>query len=347
MRLQVHLWFAAVLVLLSAAIVRVMIRVGTLDHPGERSSHTRPTPKGGGVGIVAAFVFGMVVLFATAGQARVPDVPFLGLIGAAIGIAAVSYADDVRNWSAGVKLAAQLAAALVAIACGIRFRVLHLPWTGAWDTGWLGVPLTAAWIVFVTNAVNFIDGLDGLAGGSVAIACVVLAAIGWSQGDWFVHVASLVLAAGILGFLPFNFPSARIFMGDVGSQFCGFVLAVLGVLASRFGSQTLSVLLVPMLLVGVLFDVAFTLARRAVSGDRLTQAHRSHLYQVAQRAGLPAWVVTLVHWSMVAWGGICCLGFTVAAGPAKFFMLAGVLLPQLAWLYFVTSSARRAGLERW
>ncbi len=347
MRLQAHLLFAVLVALLSAAIVRAMIRWGTLDHPGARSSHTRPTPKGGGVGIAAAFVFGMAVLFATAGQARVPDTPFLGLILAAVGIAAVSYADDLRSWSAGVKLAAQLAAALVAIGCGIRFRVLHLPWFGAWDTGWLGVPLTAAWIVFATNAVNFIDGLNGLASGSVAIACLVLAGIGWVQGDWFVHVASLVLAAGIAGFLPYNYPRARIFMGDVGSQFCGFVLAVIGVLSADFGAQTLSVLMVPMLLAGILFDVVFTLARRLAAGDPLMQAHRSHLYQVAHRAGRPAAAIAAVYWAMAAWGGVCCLAFDAVAGAWKPAVPFAVLLPPTLWLALVLAWARRAGIRDW
>ena len=336
-RLQAHLLFALVVALVSASIVRVMIRWGTLDQPGARSSHTQPTPKGGGVGIACAFVFGMMVLFAAAGRARVPDAPFLGLIGAACLIAAVSYADDVRSWSAITKLLAQSAAALAAIGCGIRFGVLHLPWFGAWDSGWLGIPLTAGWILFATNAVNFIDGLNGLASGSVALACLILAGIGWAERDWFVHVSSLVLAAGILGFLPFNYPRARIFMGDVGSQFCGFVLAVIGVLAAGFGAQTLSVLLVPMLLAGILFDVAFTLARRLVAGDRLMQAHRSHLYQLAHRAGRPAWAITLVHWGMVAWGGVCCLAFQVASGSWKTALPAAVLLPQLLWLALVLS----------
>jgi UDP-GlcNAc:undecaprenyl-phosphate GlcNAc-1-phosphate transferase len=332
---------------LSAALVFLMTRVGALDHPGARSSHTRPTPKGGGVGIVAAFVLGTSLLFLGASRARVPDVPFLGLIAASIGIAAVSYTDDLRDWSFKVKLSAQLAAALVAILCGIRFRVLHLPWFGAFDTGWLGIPLTAAWVVFATNALNFIDGLNGLASGAVGIACLFLAGFAWAQSDAFVQAAALVLAAGIAGFLPFNYPRARIFMGDVGSQFCGFISAILGVLASRFGAQTLSVLLVPMLLFGVYFDVLFTLARRFVAGDRLTEAHRGHLYQVAQRAGMNAVYVTLVQWGMVMWGGLCCIGFGAVHGHAKALVPLCVIPPQVVWLIYVGRAAKRAGLTRW
>jgi UDP-GlcNAc:undecaprenyl-phosphate GlcNAc-1-phosphate transferase len=324
-----------------------MIRLGSLDHPGERSSHVQPTPKGGGVGIVVSFVLGTSILFLGARTARVPDLPFLGLIAASVGIAVVSYTDDIRSWSYAVKLGAQLASALVAIACGIRFRVLHLPWLGAIDTGWLGLPLTAAWIIFATNALNFIDGLNGLASGAVGIACLFMAGFAWAQADSFVQMASLVLAAGIAGFLPFNYPKARIFMGDVGSQFCGFVSAILGVLASRYGAQTLSVLLVPMLLFGVYFDVIFTLARRAWSGDRVTQAHRSHLYQMAHRAGMRPSLVTLIQWSMVGWGGLCCTLFQTISGPTKPLIPLAVLIPQVIWLAYVSNAAAKADIRKW
>ncbi len=345
MRITAYLAFAGLLALFSAAIVRRMIGIGTLDHPGARSSHAQPTPKGGGVGIVAAFVAGMVMLYLGAGRARVPDVPFLGLIAAAVGIAAVSYADDVRSWPFAVKLGAQLAAALLAVACGIELRVLHLPYFGTVALGWAGVPLTAAWIVYATNAVNFIDGLNGLASGCVGIACLFLAAIAFSQNDLFVLVAALVLAAGIAGFLPYNYPRARIFMGDVGSQFCGFVVAVLGVLSAGFGSQTLSVLLVPMMLFAILFDVAFTLLRRAAAGDRLTEAHRGHLYQVAHRCGIPAWAVAVVYWTTTGWGGLCGLWF--ATRPDAWpWLLAAVTAPVAVWWGAVVTRARKQNL-RW
>ena len=332
--------------LLSAAIVRLMVRVGALDHPGSRSSHTRPTPKGGGVGIMAAFVVGLSVLYLTAGRARVPDTPFLGLIVASGLIAVVSWTDDLRSWPFVVKLGAQLIAALVAIACGIRLHVVHLPFVGAVDAGWLGVPLTAGWIVFATNAVNFIDGLNGLASGSVGIACVFLGMVAWGQGDWFVLAASMTLAAGITGFLPFNFPRARIFMGDVGSQSCGFVIAVLGVLAANFGAQTLSVLLVPIILAGILFDVLFTLGRRFLAGQRITEAHRGHLYQVANRAGMPATRVTLTYWAMAGWGGLCTLVFAHYSG-AWALLLVSVAAPQCVWLSYVAWRAKEAAVVNW
>ncbi len=334
-----HVVSAVLLACLSAVLVRIMISVGTLDHPGARSSHVVPTPKGGGVGIVAAFAVGMLVLYGGADRARIPDLPFLGFLAAGLCVAAISYADDLFDWPFIIKLGAQFTAAFVAMACGIAFRVVHLPWFGAIDLGWLGWPLTALWIVFATNAVNFIDGLNGLASGSVGIACVFLAGIAWSQGDGFVFDAALVLGAGIAGFLPFNYPKARIFMGDVGSQFCGFTIAVLGVLAGRYGAPTLSALLVPALLSGILIDVAFTLLRRLAAHENITRPHRSHLYQVAQRSGMSAASISALYWIMVVLGGACCLL------PTRPLWL--IVLGQAAWLATVVMLARRAKLASW
>jgi UDP-GlcNAc:undecaprenyl-phosphate GlcNAc-1-phosphate transferase len=189
--------------------------------------------------------------------------------------------------------------------------------------------------------------LNGLAGGVTLIACAFLMVISASYGGWFCYAASGLLAAGLLGFLPFNFPHARIFMGDVGSQFCGFMIAILSVVASRFDGAALSFLIVPMLLSGVLFDVAFTLVRRALGGEQLTQLHRGHLYQVAHRSGVPAVTVTLVHWGFAIFGGLCCLLFLRTSGGWKLVAVAMTVPPQLAWLAFVVWYSGRKALGRW
>jgi UDP-GlcNAc:undecaprenyl-phosphate/decaprenyl-phosphate GlcNAc-1-phosphate transferase len=342
-----HLAFCACLAILSAVVVWGMSRVGVIDVPGVRSSHTRPTPKGGGVGIVVAFLVGIAILYGFAAFARIADPYFRAVILAAAGIAVVAYLDDVLAWPAWVKLAAQVAAAALAVGGGLWVQEIRAPIIGAVQLGWFGPALTLAWIVAATNAMNFIDGLNGLAAGVSMLACVILAAIAAAVGAWFVYFAALILAAGLLGFLPFNFPAARIFMGDVGSQFCGFLLAVLAVAAGRFDTVELSIALVPMLLFGVLFDVAFTLLRRGAAGEHLMEAHRSHLYQMAQRSGLSATRVTLIHWGFVLWGGVCCLGVVTAAPLWKPFWAFMVVPPQFVWLGWVVRQVRRAGLTRW
>jgi UDP-GlcNAc:undecaprenyl-phosphate GlcNAc-1-phosphate transferase len=342
-----HLAFATALALLSAAVVRTMIAVRVLDRPDPRKVHTLETPKGGGVGVVVAFLVGIAVLYRFAEFARLADPYFIGVIEASVAIAVVAFLDDLFDWKFTVKLGAQILAGLVAVGSGIYLLDYRLPYVGPLYVGWLGAPVTVVWLLFATNAMNFIDGLNGLAGGVALIAAGFLAGIAAAYDGWFAYFASLLLIAGLAGFLPFNFPRARIFLGDVGSQFGGFILAILAVVASRFDGVELSFLIVPMLLSGVLFDVAFTLIRRAFAGEALTEPHRGHLYQVAQRSGVPARDVTLVHWGFAAFGGVCALGFLAAPSPAKPFIPLLTLLPQLSWLWFVVSRARQAQLTRW
>jgi UDP-GlcNAc:undecaprenyl-phosphate GlcNAc-1-phosphate transferase len=342
-----HLAFCGALALVSALVVAAMMSVRVMDTPNARKAHVAPTPKGGGVGIVVAFLLGIMVLYGYADFSRLADVYFRGVILASFLIAVVAFLDDLRDWPFTIKLAAQLAAACAAVGSGLYVGGLNVPFVGPVALGWAGAAATLAWLLFVTNAMNFIDGLNGLAAGTTLVACLFLAFLAAGQGGWFVYFAALLLAAGVVGFLPFNFPRARIFMGDVGSQFCGFVLAVLGVAAARFEAVEMSFLLVPCLLGGVLFDVAFTLARRALAGERLTQAHRGHLYQVAQRSGVDARAVAVVHWGFAAAGGVVCILFVRASPGQKVVLPLLLLVPQLSWLGYVAARARRAHIGRW
>jgi UDP-GlcNAc:undecaprenyl-phosphate/decaprenyl-phosphate GlcNAc-1-phosphate transferase len=342
-----HIVFCCCLALLSALAVRLMIAARLLDHPTHRSAHTSPTPKGGGVGIVVAFLVGIAVLYRFAAFSRIADPYFRAVILASVAIALVSLLDDLRNWPFIVKLATQLVAAAVAIGAGLSISVVRLPYVGPVEVGVVGPVVTLGWIVFATNAMNFIDGMNGLAAGCAFLACGFLAYIAAGQGGWFVYFAAMILAAGLAGFLPFNYPRARIFMGDVGSQFCGFMLAVLAVAAGQFEQVDLSFLLVPFLLSGVLFDVGFTLIRRILAGEKLTEAHHGHLYQVAARSGMDPRVVTAIYWGFTAYGGVACLLFLAAPSTDK---PALVLLPApllLAWAAYVARRARRAGLGPW
>ena len=343
-----HLAFALGLAILSAIVVRIMIAVRVMDTPEARKAHDHPTPKGGGVGVVTAFLVGLVLLYYIGQFARLANEYFLGVIAASFAIAVVAFLDDLHDdWPFTVKLGIQGLAAIVAVGTGIYVHDYRVPYVGAVYVGWIGIPVTVVWLLFTTNAVNFIDGLNGLAGGVACIACGFLAVFSALYGGWFCYAASGMLMAGLLGFLPFNFPRARIFLGDVGSQFCGFMIAVLGVVASRFDGATLSFMLVPMLLSGVLFDVGFTLARRGLAGERVTRPHRGHVYQVAQRSGVPAVTVTLIHWGFAVYGGLCCVMFLTVAGNWKLVALFLTLPPQLIWLAIVVRQARHAGLGRW
>jgi UDP-GlcNAc:undecaprenyl-phosphate GlcNAc-1-phosphate transferase len=294
--------------------------------------------------VVLAFIAGMLVLYQAATFARIAERQFLGVILAAIAIAAVALVDDIRTLPARLRLVAQIAAALVAAGSGLVLTRLALPWIGVTDLGVLGVALTLFWIVGCTNAVNFMDGLDGLVGGTLLIACAALAAIAGFQEGRFVYAAALFLAAGFAGFLPFNLHPARIFMGDVGSQFAGFTLAVLAVAAARFDSMQLSFLIVPLLLFALLFDAGFTLSRRAWMRERLGEGHRTHLYQLAARTGMPVRQVAALHWGFALFQAGLAVLFLHLAAWAKPLVVLPALAVQLAWLAHVAGRVRRSGL---
>ena len=304
-------------VVLCNLLILLMIRAGVLDHPVARSSHTRPTPKGGGIGIVGAFILCLppALYEAHASMRIVPAIT--GLLVGMILLGTVSWLDDVRPFPARYKLMAQFVAAIAA-AIGTGATLPEL------------IPFVLA-AVFITNALNFIDGINGLASGVMAISALVLASTG------LMPVAFVLLAVCLLSFLPYNFPKARIFMGDVGSQPIGLAIAWGGM--TGFGTG--SAVLVIALLSGVLWDVTFTLARRARAGDRLAQAHRGHLYQLAVRSGLPVPLVTCLYWGFALWGAAA-----FATGQIITMVLM-IVLPQLVWTGYVCTRARTRVQDRW
>ena len=322
---------------LSALLVMLMIRIGKLDRPGPRSSHVVPTPKGGGVGVTSAFAIGTFI-FALLHEAAPSQLEVLAtIVLASVGLSCIAFLDDLRDWPFSVKLAAQIVAAAVVVAASM----LTAPSPG-WHSALVAIA-AVCWIVFVTNAMNFIDGLNGLASGVTLLASLFLAVTRGPAEAILITAPALALAAGVVGFLPFNYPKARIFMGDVGSQPCGFIIGTLGVLIATRPDVPGGSLLVPLVLSGILFDVAFTLLRRAWRGSNLTEAHREHLYQLAHRSGIRGPIVTLIHWAMAIWGGACALSLGSSTSAAAIGeVVAAVTIPQCLWLSYVAARSRRA-----
>jgi UDP-GlcNAc:undecaprenyl-phosphate GlcNAc-1-phosphate transferase len=342
-----HLALMGGLAIFSGIVVRIMVSIGVPDHPDARKAHQHTTPKSGGVGIVSAFLLGVLLLYRYGQVSRLAEGYFIGVIAAAFLMAFISFLDDLLDISFVIKLATQLIAAIAAVASGLWVHVLAVPFFGMVDFGWLGIPMTVFFLLFVTNAMNFIDGLNGLAAGVTLISCLFLAGIAGVYGGFFVYTTALLLAGGVLGFLPFNFPRAKIFMGDVGSQFCGFMLALFGVAAARFEGAPLSFLVIPLLLSGVLYDVSFTLIRRLLAGENLARAHNGHLYQVVRRAGMSASRVALIHWAFAILGGITTIIFLAVNTIWKLPVILIPLIVQSFWTGYVVRRAKAAGLHRW
>ncbi len=308
--MSLPLFPAAVLTLVSALCCAAMARFGAIDHPGPRSSHQRPTPKGGGVGIVLASLLGMIWLGGASD-------PIMALAGGGLLLAVVGYLDDRHSFPPITKLGAQLIAALLVPALGIMPPFSH--------SFWLNGLVSFGWVMLVINAVNFMDGLNGLAAGVALLVALLCPAGGITLG----------MAAGIIGFLPFNYPRARLFMGDVGSQYCGYWLAVMALTrANQPGAWV-----VPLMLAGLLCDVLFTLARRFRAGEKLWHGHRGHLYQIAQRSGVSAWLVSAIHWlfALAGW----------AAAALGWLGVVPVLVVQALWLSYVIRRTHLHPVGRW
>jgi UDP-GlcNAc:undecaprenyl-phosphate GlcNAc-1-phosphate transferase len=175
------------------------------------------------------------------------------------------------------------------------------------------------------------DGLDGLAGGTAAIAGLFLCLVAVLLGDSAVALLSLLLAATSAGFLALNFPPARIFMGDVGSQFLGFTFAALGVLLAHSDTTGTIILVVPLLLFHFVFDTSFTVLRRLRRGENLAAAHRSHLYQLLNRSGLSHRQVAGAHYAMAIIHGCAALWFVGAAPSQRWLVFVALLAAQSAY----------------
>jgi Fuc2NAc and GlcNAc transferase len=244
-----------------------------IDVPNIRSSHEVPTPRGGGIGIVAGVAAGVLGL-AAFGIGPTQELLVLGL--GAICIAIVGAVDDWRSLSAGYRLLLQaLIAVFVVIALGPVNR-LPLPSPLDISIGWLSIPFTVLWLVTVTNFYNFMDGVDGLAASQAVASCIGVALAAWSFGS---VQLSIVIAAAAVGFLILNRPPAKIFLGDTGSTLLGFTVAALPLLAPA-GGRPAALLAVAVGLSLFLLDPLETLVRLARSGHKIGQAHRSHSYQL-------------------------------------------------------------------
>jgi UDP-GlcNAc:undecaprenyl-phosphate GlcNAc-1-phosphate transferase len=250
-------WLAPFAALLGCWILLSwLLRRGRLpmDHPNERSLHATPTPRVGGLGIMAGVLVASVWL---------ADTSLLPVMLGAFALAAMSVLDDVRGLPVRVRFLAHFVAAV-----GCLFA-LGL-------TGWMLLTGTLA-VVWMTNLYNFMDGSDGLAGGMAAIGFGALALAGWLGDAPGLAVFCAAIAAAALAFLRFNFPPARVFMGDAGSIPLGFLAATLGILGALQGVWPW---LFPLLVFSpFIVDASVTLARRALHGEKVWRAHRSHYYQ--------------------------------------------------------------------
>lgn len=258
-------------ILITPLVKKLAFRLGATDAPDMRKVHVKVMPRMGGLAIYITFLIGLFI--------TMPDSPYhLAIITGSMIIILTGILDDIFNLSAKVKLINQIAAALVVVLWGgIDVDFINLPFEGKLEFGVLSVPITILWIVGVTNAINLIDGLDGLAAGVSSIALVSISGMAIVMGDIYVMTIGFILLVSTLGFLLYNFHPAKIFMGDTGALFLGYMIAVLSLLG--FKNVTFISFIVPVIILGVpMTDTIFAIIRRLVNKTPLAAPDKSHLH---------------------------------------------------------------------
>ncbi len=288
-------------VLLTPLVMKLAFRIGAVDRPNYRKVHASVMPRIGGLAIFGAFLIGYMIL-------RPDNEHATGILIGAFIIIMVGFLDDMLEITAKAKLAGQLAAAVVVVFWGgLQIDFINLPFIGQFDFGYLSIPFTIIWIIGITNAINLIDGLDGLAAGVSTIALVSIAVMAMIMGNGFVVATAAILAASSLGFLAFNFHPAKIFMGDTGSLFLGFMISVLALLG--FKNITVVSLLIPIILLGVpISDTFFAIVRRIRMKQPISAPDKSHLHHCLLRAGFSHRQTVLVIYGLaILFGGAAVL----------------------------------------
>lgn len=318
---MIDLWTAVAISFVLALILTPLARwlgrrMYPLDVPNARSSHVVPTPRTGGLSIAAAVTVACLVVRTTsAGVGAI-------LAGAAV-ICVLAFADDTRGLHVGVRFLVQLlAATALVVVAGLRL----LP-AGAVPSGLAALVvgmITVLWIVWFTNAFNFMDGINGIAAIQAVVCSATFAVLFARDGDWAAATVSAATGAATAGFLPYNFPRATVFMGDVGSAPLGFLLAAL---AARLGAR--GHLLAAMLpLLPFVLDATCTLLVRAARRERVWEAHRSHWYQrLALHLG--HWRVSSLYGLLAAAGSVAALALEWLPVVARVSVFCAVLIAHL------------------
>ena len=268
---------AAVVALISTPVVRSLaFRVGAVDVPKDaRRMHDHPIPRMGGLAIFFGFMLSVLLFLPLTPQLR-------GMLLGGVIIVILGIFDDIFALPAKPKFLIQIVAALIAVWAGNRIYGLSnlniFSSEPYWELGWLSYPITILWIVGITNAVNLIDGLDGLACGVSTISSMTLLVIALVVAEPDVAVLTAALAGACIGFLPYNLNPAKIFMGDTGSTFLGFILAVVSI-QGLFKFYTIISFAAPFLMLGLpIFDTAFAILRRLAKGQSPMSPDRGHIH---------------------------------------------------------------------
>ena len=310
---------AFLVALVATPVVKSLaFKMGAVDVPKDnRRMHDHPIPRMGGLAIYLGFLLSVLIFLELTPSMR-------GMLLGATIIVVLGIFDDIYALGAKLKFLIQIGAALVAVLSGNVIETLSNPNVFSsnlyWDLGWLSIPVTVLWIVAITNAVNLIDGLDGLACGVSTISSMTLLVIALVVSEGETAILMAALAGACVGFLPYNLNPAKIFMGDTGSTFLGFILAVVSV-QGLFKFYTIISFAVPFLMLGLpIFDTCFAFIRRIAHGQSPMHADRSHIHHRLIDMGLSQKQAVAVLYIIAAILGLSAVVLTTLS-PVRAMLL--------------------------
>jgi len=305
-------------ILLTPLVKKMAIKIGATDQPNNRKVHQTTMPRLGGLAIFVSYLIGFLILM--------PESPYKYpiLIGSFV-IILTGFIDDMFEIAARWKLLGQIIAALIVILNGVDIDFINLPFGGQIEFGVLTIPLTIIWIVGITNAINLIDGLDGLAAGVSSIALITISGMAIIMGNGFVVAMGFILIGSTLGFLIYNFHPAKIFMGDTGALFLGYMIGVLSLLG--FKNVAVISFIVPIIILGVpISDTFFAIIRRLVRKKPLGAPDKSHLHHCLLNLGYGHKTTVLIIYGISALFGVVAVVFSQATMWVSFIVVLALLL---------------------
>ncbi|WP_057976862.1 glycosyltransferase family 4 protein [Caloramator mitchellensis] len=301
----------AISIALTPIIKKLAFKINAVDVPkDERRIHNKPIPRIGGVAIYIAFIAG-ILIYSTL------DRHVYGIIIGSTIIFIGGFIDDLKNLKPKYKLFFQIAAALVLIFFDVNVKFLTIPFAANGESlyiGYIGTAITFLWVVGITNALNLIDGLDGLATGVCFISAISLFFVSLISGRSIAVIMTLVLSGACLGFLPYNFNPASIFLGDSGAQLLGFLLAAISI-QGAIKSAAAFAIAVPIIALGIpIYDTLFAMIRRKINNRPISEADRGHFHHRLLDMGLNQKQVVLIMYSVsIVFGIVSVLAMLLTA----------------------------------
>lgn len=310
--------------IITPIVIKYAKKLNATDKPNHRKVHTDPVPTLGGLAIYMSFLIGLVIL------QPISEYHLSIVVGASL-MVGLGFLDDIFDLSAKLKFIVQIAAACIVVFWGgLQVEFINLPFGGQIEFGILSTIITIFWIVGITNAINFIDGLDGLAAGVSSIALFTITVMAVMMGHLYVATVALVLFFSVLGFLRYNFFPAKIFMGDTGALFLGFMISVLALLG--FKNVTIVSFIIPIFILGVpISDTLIAMVRRYINKQPMSSPDSSHLHHSLVKFGMTHKQTVLFIYALSAMFSLAAILFSMTTvwGSILIFTVALVTLQAL------------------